>query len=101
VSSSLDRSALSSPAAESPLTWINLAGFPARPPGSLTFVKFNPAPISTFTGVTDRLEFREMSTLKIPHNALVFVGDGRKTLFLRNEGESTTLSTGRRSTRAT
>jgi protein required for attachment to host cells len=28
-----------------------------------------------------------MSKLKIPHNALVFVGDGRKALFLRNEGD--------------
>src|SRR6201993_3564385 len=27
-----------------------------------------------------------MSQLKIPHNAFVFVGDGRKALFLRNEG---------------
>jgi protein required for attachment to host cells len=25
--------------------------------------------------------------LKIPHNAFVFVGDGRKALFLRNEGD--------------
>jgi protein required for attachment to host cells len=28
-----------------------------------------------------------MNTLKIPHNAFVFVGDGRKALFLRNEGD--------------
>ena len=28
-----------------------------------------------------------MSNLKIPHNALVFVGDGRKALFLRNAGD--------------
>jgi protein required for attachment to host cells len=28
-----------------------------------------------------------MSKLKIPHNAFVFVGDGRKALFLRNEGD--------------
>ena len=28
-----------------------------------------------------------MSQLKIPHNAFVFVGDGRKALFLRNEGD--------------
>jgi len=28
-----------------------------------------------------------MSRLKIPHNAFVFVGDGRKALFLRNEGD--------------
>jgi protein required for attachment to host cells len=28
-----------------------------------------------------------MNKLKIPHNALVFVGDGRKALFLRNEGD--------------
>jgi protein required for attachment to host cells len=30
-----------------------------------------------------------MSKLKIPHNAFVFVGDGRKALFLRNEGNET------------
>ena len=28
-----------------------------------------------------------MSKLRIPHNAFVFVGDGRKALFLRNEGD--------------
>ncbi len=28
-----------------------------------------------------------MSRLRIPHNAFVFVGDGRKALFLRNEGD--------------
>src|SRR3974390_1274722 len=28
-----------------------------------------------------------MTRLKIPHNAFVFVGDGRKALFLRNEGD--------------
>jgi len=28
-----------------------------------------------------------MSKLKIPHNAFIFVGDGRKALFLRNEGD--------------
>lgn len=28
-----------------------------------------------------------MSELKIPHDALVFVGDGRKALFLRNAGD--------------
>lgn len=28
-----------------------------------------------------------MNRLKIPHNGLVFVGDGRKALFLRNEGD--------------
>jgi protein required for attachment to host cells len=28
-----------------------------------------------------------MRELKIPHNAFVFVGDGRKALFLRNEGD--------------
>ncbi len=27
--------------------------------------------------------------LKIPHRALVFVGDGRKALFLRNDGDAT------------
>ena len=30
-----------------------------------------------------------MNKPKIPHNALVFVGDGRKALFLRNEGDET------------
>ena len=29
-----------------------------------------------------------MSMLKIPHNALVFVGDGRKAMFLRNDGDA-------------
>lgn len=28
-----------------------------------------------------------MKTLKIPHDAFVFVGDGRKALFLRNAGD--------------
>ena len=28
-----------------------------------------------------------MNRLKIPHNAFVLVGDGRKALFLRNEGD--------------
>ncbi len=28
-----------------------------------------------------------MNKLNIPHNAFVFVGDGRKALFLRNEGD--------------
>lgn len=28
-----------------------------------------------------------MSMLKIPHDAYVFVGDGRRALFLRNEGD--------------
>ncbi|MGB8397393.1 host attachment protein [Bradyrhizobium sp.] len=28
-----------------------------------------------------------MNNLKIPHAALVFVGDGRKALFLRNDGD--------------
>ena len=28
-----------------------------------------------------------MSRLKIPHDALIFVGDGRKALFLRNAGD--------------
>jgi len=28
-----------------------------------------------------------MNKLRIPHHALVFVGDGRKALFLRNEGD--------------
>jgi protein required for attachment to host cells len=28
-----------------------------------------------------------MTKIQIPHNAIVFVGDGRKALFLRNEGD--------------
>jgi protein required for attachment to host cells len=28
-----------------------------------------------------------MQKIKIPHNAFVFVGDGRKALFLRNDGD--------------
>jgi protein required for attachment to host cells len=28
-----------------------------------------------------------MEKIRIPHNALVFVGDGRKALFLRNDGD--------------
>jgi protein required for attachment to host cells len=36
-----------------------------------------------------RCRFEEhMTMLKIPHNALVFVGDGRKALFLRNDGDA-------------
>ena len=31
-----------------------------------------------------------MNNVKIPHNALVFVGDGRKALFLRNDGDALT-----------
>jgi protein required for attachment to host cells len=30
-----------------------------------------------------------MSKVRIPHNALIFVGDGRKALFLRNAGTPT------------
>ncbi|TAK48909.1 MAG: host attachment protein [Xanthobacteraceae bacterium] len=29
-----------------------------------------------------------MPTIKIPHDAIVFVGDGRKALFLRNDGDA-------------
>src|SRR5271165_3134644 len=29
----------------------------------------------------------DMSKLSVPHDAFVFVGDGRKALFLRNEGD--------------
>ena len=29
-----------------------------------------------------------MSKLAIPHDALVFIGDGRKALFLRNTGDA-------------
>jgi protein required for attachment to host cells len=28
-----------------------------------------------------------MNKLRIPHHAFVFVGDGRKALFLRNDGD--------------
>ena len=36
-----------------------------------------------------RAVFEEhMNMLKIPHDALVFVGDGRKALFLRNDGDA-------------
>ena len=28
-----------------------------------------------------------MTKIQIPHDAIVFVGDGRKALFLRNEGD--------------
>jgi protein required for attachment to host cells len=31
-----------------------------------------------------------MKMLKMPHNAVVFVGDGRKALFLRNDGDAIT-----------
>ncbi len=30
---------------------------------------------------------RSVEKIKIPHNAFVFVGDGRKALFLRNDGD--------------
>jgi protein required for attachment to host cells len=33
-----------------------------------------------------------MSKLKIPHDAFVFVGDGRRALFLRNEGNELHLN---------
>ncbi|HUO00021.1 MAG TPA: host attachment family protein [Bradyrhizobium sp.] len=33
-----------------------------------------------------------MTKLKIPHNAIVVVGDGRKALFLRNEGDDRFLN---------
>jgi protein required for attachment to host cells len=33
-----------------------------------------------------------MSKLSIPHDALVFVGDGQKALFLRNAGDATLLN---------
>jgi protein required for attachment to host cells len=33
-----------------------------------------------------------MSKLRIPHDAFVFVGDGRKALFLRNEGDEKFLN---------
>jgi len=33
-----------------------------------------------------------MSKLKIPHDAMIFVGDGRKALFLRNAGDEKFLN---------
>ena len=30
---------------------------------------------------------KSMEKIKIPHNAFIFVGDGRKALFLRNDGD--------------
>jgi hypothetical protein len=43
-----------------------------------------------FGRVTAKRSFEErMNMLKIPHHALVFVGDGRKALFLRNDGDAT------------
>ena len=33
-----------------------------------------------------------MNRLSIPHDALVFVGDGQKALFLRNAGDATLLN---------
>src|SRR6185295_16785093 len=33
-----------------------------------------------------------MQPIKIPHNGYVFVGDGRKALFLRNEGDEKFLN---------
>jgi protein required for attachment to host cells len=33
-----------------------------------------------------------MSKLKIPHDAMIFVGDGRKALFLRNDGDEKFLN---------
>ncbi|MGA8990536.1 MAG: host attachment protein, partial [Rhodoplanes sp.] len=33
-----------------------------------------------------------MAKLNIPHDAFVFVGDGRKALFLRNEGDEKFLN---------
>ena len=33
-----------------------------------------------------------MTRLKIPHDALIFVGDGRKALFLRNDGDEKFLN---------
>ncbi|MFZ1089408.1 MAG: host attachment protein, partial [Xanthobacteraceae bacterium] len=33
-----------------------------------------------------------MSKLRIPHDAFVFVGDGRKALFLRNDGDEKFLN---------
>lgn len=33
-----------------------------------------------------------MNNLKIPHNAFVFVGDGRKALFLKNDGDEKFLN---------
>jgi protein required for attachment to host cells len=35
---------------------------------------------------------RQMAKFKIPHNAVIFVGDGRKALFLCNEGNEGALN---------
>src|ERR1019366_7121637 len=40
------------------------------------------------TGVPPITEPGGSMDLKIPHNALVFVGDGRRALFLRNHGDA-------------
>jgi protein required for attachment to host cells len=40
------------------------------------------------TGVPPIIEPGGSMDLKIPHNALVFVGDGRRALFLRNHGDT-------------
>src|ERR1019366_8577343 len=34
-----------------------------------------------------QIDYEDHMKLKIPHNAYVFVGDGRKALFLRNDGD--------------
>jgi protein required for attachment to host cells len=34
-----------------------------------------------------QINYEDHMKLKIPHNAYVFVGDGRKALFLRNDGD--------------
>jgi protein required for attachment to host cells len=39
-----------------------------------------------------RLPEFAMNNLKIPHDAFVFVGDGRKALFLRNDGDEKFLN---------
>jgi protein required for attachment to host cells len=33
-----------------------------------------------------------MSSFTVPHDALVFIGDGRKALFLRNAGDEKFLN---------
>ena len=39
-------------------------------------------------GLPVRCEEERTDIMKVPHNALIFVGDGRKALFLRNVGDA-------------
>jgi protein required for attachment to host cells len=58
--------------------------------GIMKMVGSDRAATYPFGRVTAKRSFEErMNMLKIPHHALVFVGDGRKALFLRNDGDAT------------